>query len=169
VNVELHDIWISPGHDFKGRHGLGRLGHGVRRVAEVLCHAGKGIEGDRYHGENPGGKTQITFLSLEVVEEMRRTLGIALPDPSVLRRNVLLSGVDLNTLIGRKFRLGGLLFEGMEECRPCYWMDEAVGPGANAFLAGRGGLRCRILEDGILRCGPALLEVPDSGMENAGG
>ncbi|MFZ4716846.1 MAG: molybdenum cofactor biosysynthesis protein, partial [Chthoniobacterales bacterium] len=73
MNVELHDIWISPGHDFKGRHGLGRLGHGVRRVAEVLCHAGKGIEGDRYHGENPGGKTQITFLSLEVVEEMRRT------------------------------------------------------------------------------------------------
>jgi MOSC domain-containing protein YiiM len=82
---------------------------------------------------------------------------------------VLLSGVDLTTLIGRKFRLGGLLFEGMEECRPCYWMDEAVAPGANAFLAGRGGLRCRILEDGILRCGPALLEVPDYGVENAGG
>ena len=100
---------------------------------------------------------------------MRRTLGIALPDPSVLRRNVLLSGVDLNSLIGRKFRLGGILFEGVEECSPCYWMDEAVGPGANAFLTGRGGLRCRILEDGILRCGPALLEVADSGVENAGG
>jgi hypothetical protein len=47
-------------------------------------------------------------------------------------------------------------------------MDEAIGPGANAFLAGRGGLRCRILEDGILHCGPSLLEIIDSGVENTG-
>jgi FdhD protein len=58
--------------------------------------------------------------------------------------------------------LGGVLFEGVEECKPCYWMDAAVAPGANAFLAGRGGLRCRILEDGILSCGGAELETLDS-------
>jgi FdhD protein len=92
---------------------------------------------------------------------MCEALGIPAADPSALRRNVLVSGVDLNGLVGRRFRLGGVVFEGVEECKPCYWMDEAVAPGANAFLAGRGGLRCRILSDGALSCGVAELEAPD--------
>lgn len=159
MNIRIHDIWISPGHDFKGRHGLGRETHGTTRLEEAVCVAGMGIAGDRYHGENPGSKTQVTLLSLEVVEEMCRSLGIARPDYAVLRRNVLVSGIDLNDLIGKRFTIGDVEFEGVEECKPCYWMDEAVAPGANAFLVGRGGLRCRILADGTLRCGDAELNL----------
>lgn len=161
MRATIHHIWISPGHDFKGRHGLGRLGHGMQRLESAHCEAGKGIAGDRYHNENPGEKQQITFLSREVFGEMCSALGVAGIEASALRRNVLVSGIDLNGLIGRRFRLGGVLFEGVEECKPCYWMDEAVAPGANAFLAGRGGLRCRILDDGILACGEAELEMVD--------
>jgi FdhD protein len=159
MNIVIQDIWISPGHDFKGRHGLGRLDHGMTRVAEALCEAGLGIAGDRYHGKAPGAKTQITFLAREVADDMCRALGVANLDYSVLRRNVLVSGVDLNALIGKTFFINGVLFEGVEECKPCYWMDEAVASGANAFLAGRGGLRCRILSSGTLRCGETLLEM----------
>lgn len=159
MNIRIHDIWISPGHAFKGRHGLGRLHHGMTALEEAVCHAGQGIAGDRYHGEDPGAKTQVTFLSREVVDEMCRSLGVAEPDYSSLRRNVLVSGIDLNGLIGKTFALGGVVFEGVEECKPCYWMDEAVAPGANAFLAGRGGLRCRILAGGTLRPGAASLEI----------
>lgn len=159
MKVVVHDIWISPGHDFKGRHGKGRRNHGMMRVDEAVCEAGQGLAGDRYHGEDPGAKTQVTFLAREVVEEMCRTLGIDQPDYSSLRRNVLVSGVDLNSLIGATFAIDGVFFEGVEECKPCYWMDEAVAPGANAFLVGRGGLRCRILTGGTLRCGPADLEI----------
>jgi len=39
----------------------------------------------------------------------------------------------------------------MEECRPCYWMDRAIAPGAEQFLKGRGGLRARIFSNGELR------------------
>ena len=159
MKVVIHDIWISPGHDFKGRHGKGRRSHGMIRVDEAICEAGQGLAGDRYHGEDPGAKTQLTFVSREVVDAMCHTLGIAPPDYSSLRRNVLVSGVDLNSLIGKTFAIDGVFFEGVEECKPCYWMDEAVAPGANAFLAGRGGLRCRILAGGALRCGPAELEL----------
>jgi len=159
MKVVVHDIWISPGHDFKGRHGKGRRNHGMMRVDEAVCEAGQGLAGDRYHGEDPGAKTQVTFLAREVVEEMCRTLGIDQPDYFSLRRNVLVSGVDLNSLIGETFAIDGVFFEGVEECKPCYWMDEAVAPGANAFLVGRGGLRCRILTGGTLRCGPADLEI----------
>jgi FdhD protein len=160
--LRIHDIWISPGHDFKGRHGLGRESHGTIRLDEARCEAGLGIVGDRYHGKDPNSKTQVTLLLLEVVEEMCRHLGIPHLDYSVLRRNVLVSGIDLNGLIGKKFTIGEVEFEGVEECKPCYWMDEAVGPGANAFLAGRGGLRCRILTGGTLRCGDAEFNLPEA-------
>ena len=159
MKIIIDDIWISPGHDFKGRHGKGRRNHGMMRVEEVLCEAGRGLAGDRYYDEESGAKTQVTFVDRKVVDEMCRTLGIVRPDYSSLRRNVLVSGVDLNSLIGKTFAIDGVFFEGVEECKPCYWMDEAVAPGANAFLAGRGGLRCRILNGGILRCGENVLEL----------
>ena len=41
-------------------------------------------------------------------------------------------------------------FRGVEECRPCYWMDQAIAPGAEAWLKGKGGLRAKILSDGWL-------------------
>ena len=65
--------------------------------------------------------------------------------------DVITRGVDLNSLIGQEFEVQGVRFKGTEECRPCYWMDEAVAPGAEKFLKGRGGLRAQILCDGILR------------------
>jgi len=66
-------------------------------------------------------------------------------------------GMDLNALIGVRFTLGGIEFEGMDEARPCHWMNAVVAPGAEAWLRGRGGLRARIHTDGELGCGPAEL------------
>ena len=58
--------------------------------------------------------------------------------------------MDLEELIGKRFSLGDLEFEGTQEAAPCYWMDEACAPGVEEFLKGRGGLRCRILKGGSL-------------------
>jgi len=52
---------------------------------------------------------------------------------------VLLSGVDLNTLIGKRFSIGEVVFEGTEECTPCHWLNGAIGPGVEDFLKGRAG------------------------------
>jgi MOSC domain-containing protein YiiM len=57
----------------------------------------------------------------------------------------------LNSLIGEEFAVQGIQFLGVEECRPCYWMDQVLGPGAEAALKNRGGLRARILTSGQLR------------------
>ena len=129
------------------------------RVEEVVCDAGLGLAGDRYHGERPGSKTQVTFISRDVLDGMCRELGVASPDYSALRRNILVSGVDLNSLIGKTFMINGVAFEGIEECKPCTWMDEAVKLGALAYLAGRGGLRCKILIGGIIRCGETEIKL----------
>lgn len=149
LNVE--GIWISPGHDFRGRHGKSRLENGVVALAEVECAARRGLVGDRYFDFKEDFKGQVTFFSAEVLEELRKRYGDV--DAPALRRNVLVRGGVLEKFVGKKFVVQGVVFEGSEECKPCYWMNEAVGEGAEEFLKGkcRGGLRARILTDGKLR------------------
>lgn len=118
---------------------------------QVECVAGKGIIGDRFFDYKENYKGQITFFSLEVFEALCQELGVMNVNPSAVRRNVVVSGVDLNSLIGQEFEIQGVHFKGSSECSPCFWMDEAIGPGAEAFLKGQGGLRARILTDEVLK------------------
>ena len=120
-------------------------------VAEVECVAGKGIRGDRFFGYRHDYKGQITFFSMEVFRDVCARLGVSGVSPSAVRRNVIVEGVNLNEWIGRQFRIQGILFAGVCECKPCYWMDRAIAPGAEGLLKGRGGLRARILSNGTLR------------------
>ena len=96
----------------------------------------------------------ITGISALTVLAWTGAAALAEGDPAAFRRNVLTRGIDLNALIGRRFRLGEVELSGVEEARPCHWMDRAIGEGSCAGMAGRGGLRCRILKDGWLRVGP---------------
>ncbi|MGA3343243.1 MAG: MOSC domain-containing protein [Terracidiphilus sp.] len=112
--------------------------------------AGRGVEGDRFFDYKDNYKGQITFFSSEVFEELCNLLGVHDKSPGATRRNVITAGVDLNSLIEREFDVQGVRFSGVAECSPCYWMDKAIAPGAEEFLKGRGGLRARILTDGVL-------------------
>lgn len=120
-------------------------------VPEITCVAGQGVVGDRYFGHRPDFKGQITFFSHEVYARLCTQFHIHDRDTSVFRRNVIVTGTDLNTLIGKEFELQGVTFLGTEEARPCYWMNQAFGEGAEQALMGHGGLRARILTDGVLR------------------
>ncbi len=149
--MELLHLYISPGHNFRGHHGGPPGEHPVVEMPEVRCVAGRGIEGDRYYNEKPEFKGQITFFADEVYRTLCQQFGQSAKPPSVFRRNVITRGVDLNSLVGREFEIQGVRFFGTEACKPCYWMDQAFGPGAEAALQNRGGLRARILSDGVLR------------------
>lgn len=120
-------------------------------VPEVRCLAGQGLEGDRYVAKPEGHKGQITFFDWAVYRDVCAKQGDASKPPSVFRRNVIVEGLDLNAQIGKEFEIQGIRFFGTEECSPCYWMDRAFGPGTEAMLKGRGGLRARILTNGTLR------------------
>jgi len=150
-NCQILAIYISPGHNFFGRHNQSALAHEVVAVPEVDCVVGSGLVGDRFFGFKESYKGQITFFSSEVFDEVCATLGLLGKQPSALRRNVITKGLNLNELIGKTFSIQGIVFEGTEECRTCYWMDSALGPGAEAAMRGRGGLRARIIEGGKLR------------------
>lgn len=149
--MRVRHIFISAGHNFFGRYGQIAGTHPSVEVAEVECVAGYGLRGDRFFGYRPDYKGQATFFAAEVFEAARRELRVPELPPWAFRRNVITEGVDLNTLIGVRFELQGLEFEGVEEARPCHWMNQAVAPGAEVWMRGRGGLRCRILRGGWLR------------------
>ncbi|PYK29624.1 MAG: molybdenum cofactor biosysynthesis protein [Verrucomicrobia bacterium] len=150
VAVEICHLYISRGHNFFGHHGREPDEFPVVEVPTVECVAGHGIRGDRFFDYRDDYKGQITFFSLEVFNEMCDALELKDCSPSLVRRNVVTRGVDLSSLIGKEFELQGVRFSGMEECRPCYWMNGAIAPDAENFLKGRGGLRAKILTDGIL-------------------
>ena len=120
-------------------------------VPVIECFEGRGVRGDRYFDFEDDYKGQITFFSQEVFDELCGALQIQNSSPALARRNVITSSADLNQLIGQDFEIQGIRFHGMEECRPCYWMDRAFAPGALEFLKGRGGLRAKILSDGRIR------------------
>jgi len=159
MQVVVRHLFISPGHNFFGRHGQAAGEHATIGVNAITCHANKGIEGDRFYGYRPDYKGQITFFSWDIYEAAKRQFGVEALQPQAFRRNVLISGVDLPSLIGQRFTLGGVTFQGTEECRPCYWMNGAIAPGAEPWLRGHGGLRAKILTDGQLAVGPAELVV----------
>jgi MOSC domain-containing protein YiiM len=149
--IQVRQLFVSAGHNFFGHHGqlVGR--NPMIEVDQVACVAGRGISGDRFFDFKENYKGQITFFAMEVFDELRRELKLPRAQPGATRRNVVVAGVELNSLVGAEFQIQGVLFAGVEQCKPCYWMNFALGPGAEDWLQGRGGLRARILTDGILR------------------
>ncbi len=152
-HAELVEIWISSGNDFRGHHGMERGNHEIESLAEVECVAGMGLRGDRYFGYKPDFKGQVTFFDAAAVDAVRETFKQPDLSAGIFRRNIIVRGIDLASWVGKRFRFQGVEFEGSEECKPCYWMDEALAPGTEEFLKThfRGGLRARILSSGMLR------------------
>lgn len=150
-------IYISAGHDYWGRQGAGRLQHGIQEVPEVECVAQHGLRGDRYFHKKSGHKGQVTFLDAAVVEEVRHLFKLPKLPASIFRRNVILQGASLKDLLGKRFSLQGIEFEGSQECKPCHWMDRVIADGAEEYLKPhfRGGLRAKILSSGMLRSHPS--------------
>ena len=154
--MKIVALYISPGHNFFGHHGQEPDEYPTVAVGEVECVAGLGLKGDRFFDYKEDYSGQVSFFAKEVHDELCREFKLSDIPTSVYRRNVVTEGRDLNELIGQEFEVQGVKFFGYGECKPCYWMDRAVAPGAEKWLKGHGGLRARILSNGSLRTEIAL-------------
>jgi MOSC domain-containing protein YiiM len=150
MEPEIYRLYLSPGHNFFGHHGREPDDFPAIEVRALDCVRGRGIRDDRFFDYKVDYKGQITFFALEVFDQLCDALAGQDCSIALLRRNVITRGVDLNTLIDQEFEIQGVRFYGTGECKPCYWMDRAIAPGAESFLKGRGGLRARILSNGLL-------------------
>jgi MOSC domain-containing protein YiiM len=153
IEFEIRYLFVSAGHNFFGHHQKPPGTCANIEVPAIRCVTRQGIIGDRFYGHKNGQKGNITFFEDETYQDLCLQFGVWDRGPEVFRRNVITRGINLNELIGVEFELQGVHFFGNEECRPCYWMDRAFGPGAENLMKGRGGLRATILSDGVLRRG----------------
>jgi MOSC domain-containing protein YiiM len=121
-------------------------------VGRVEAVSGRGLVGDCYFDRPPDHKGQVTFFAEETWQRLCQEFATVNRSPGVFRRNVLVSGADLNSLVAAQFEVQGVRFQGTEYCKPCFWMDEAFAPGTLAALSDwtAGGLRARVLSDGWL-------------------
>lgn len=157
--VEITHLFVSPGHNYYGRHGKGSENFDIVDQDAIELVAGRGVKNDRFFDYKEDYKGQVTLFDHSVYERVMSEF--ELPDllPSAFRRNIVLKGIYLNDLIGNEFSLGGIKLSGSEEAKPCYWMDEACAPGVEKFLRGFGGLRCRIKKGGTLGKGIQELKL----------
>ena len=155
--ITIHHLYISPGHNYFGNKGATPGSHPTEDVAAVEVKSGAGLVGDRFFGRGADFDGHVTFFAWEVYQSLRNDVDLSIGTPAAFRRNVILSGIPLNQLIGQSFAIDGVQFLGTKHCAPCRWMDLGVAPGALAALKGRGGLRTQALSNGWLHRGAATL------------
>ncbi|MDZ5461408.1 MOSC domain-containing protein [Azohydromonas lata] len=148
----LEEIWLRTA---RGTAAVG--------VAEAVAMDGRGLQGDRSAAGRGGGRRQVTLIQAEHLPVLAALLGRPALPASLLRRNLVVSG--LNLLAARsplpavplRLWLGDEVeLEITGPCEPCSRMEEALGPGGYAAMRGHGGVTARVLRGGRLRVGDAV-------------
>lgn len=119
--------------------------------------AARGLVGDRYSGKT--GTRHVTLISREDLSAIASYLGLETVTPQQLRRNIVVSGLNLLALKDKRFRLGTALLEMTGECHPCSRMEETFGPGGYNAVRGHGGITARVLESGEARLGDPVISL----------
>ena len=130
-------------------------------VEQARAIATQGLEGDHRMSKTAGSARQVTLISEEFIQQIAHFTDRDSIDPALLRRNLVVSGVNLNALRYQRFQIGEALFEATALCHPCFRMETALGKGAVAAMIGHGGLCARILSSGTIRLGEQLVVCPE--------
>ena len=126
------------------------------QTAELLQD--RGLTGD-HSVKRAGGKRQVTLIQWEHLPVIAGLCGEAVIDPERLRRNLVVSGINLSSLRVRKFRIGDALLEGTGHCPPCSRMEVELGHGGFNAMRGHGGITARVLLGGTVSVGSPLVPV----------
>jgi MOSC domain-containing protein YiiM len=123
-------------------------------LGEVLATDG-GLLGDHYGG----GKREVTLIQAEHLPAIASLVGAPRVDPALVRRNLVVSGLNLFALKDRRFRVGEAVLEYTGACHPCSRMEEALGAGGYNAMRGHGGITARVLERGAIRRGDPVIAL----------
>lgn len=124
--------------------------------SDTMAIVERGLAGDHRIDKTPGSGRQVTIISAEFIAQTAHFLGRDDISPSLLRRNLVISGINLHALRHQQFTIGDALFEAGALCHPCSRMEEALGKGGVAAMLGHGGLCCRILRSGRITVGDTV-------------
>ncbi|HCH63990.1 MAG: MOSC domain-containing protein [Deltaproteobacteria bacterium] len=138
-----------------------------KRRAPLASHTadrlevGTGLATDHHSKRRPGGKRQVSLIQAEHLPAIAALSGHDHIDPALLRRNLVVSGIPLTALRGRRFTIGEALLEGTVLCHPCSRMETLLGPGGYNAMRGMGGLCARVLHAGSIAPGDPICALPD--------
>jgi len=136
---EVRWIGIRPGRD-----------ESMTILKEVQIDIDEGLIGDRFKGR-PESKRQVTLIQHEHLSVVASILDRESVDPALLRRNVVVSGINLLALKDKLFHIGDAVLEFTGLCHPCSKMERQLGPGGYNAMRGHGGITARVHKSGLVR------------------
>ena len=130
----------------------------ARTVAGTVALAGIGLADDRLgqRGESELSTRQVTLIQAEHLPVIAGLARVEFIDPIGLRRNLVISGINLLALKNAKLKVGAALLEIVGPCQPCSRMEETIGPGGYAAMRGHGGMTARVLVGGAINIGDVV-------------
>lgn len=130
-------------------------GQSMSVVKSVLADQGNGLSGDRFKARD--NAREVTFIQAEHIEAVASMMGVEQISPEILRRNIVVSGLNLLALKGKKFKVGDAVLEYTGLAHPCSKMEEALGPGGYNAMRGHGGITTSIVSSGQINLGDKVL------------
>ena len=120
-----------------------------------------GLVGDHYHGKS--GKREVTLIQYEHILTVASILQQNDLDPSLLRRNIVVKGINLLALKDREFQIGEAVLKYTGLCHPCSRMETNLGPGGYNAVRGHGGITAKVLETGQISLRDSVSILPSDG------
>ena len=131
----------------------------IQVVDSAQALVGLGLEGDHRCLKSPGSARQVTIISREYIHQIAQQLGMDFIDPTLLRRNLIISGMNMNLLRFQCLQIGEAIFETSALCDPCSRMDENLGAGGAAAMFGYGGLCAKVVKGGLIGVGDSVVRL----------
>lgn len=130
--------------------------------AELLLD--HGLAGDKA-GQKPGGKRQVTLIQAEYFPVMESLLENIKITPEKLRRNIVVSGINLSVLLRRSLKINDAVIEITGNCAPCKKMESTLGFGAFNAMRNHGGINAVVRKGGVINIGDEIKVCTDLSTE----
>lgn len=126
-----------------------------------------GVEHDHHCRPTRKSKRQVTLIQAEHIPVVEAILRRGKIDPALLRRNIVVSGINLAALKYQRFRIGAAVLDGSGSCPPCSRMEENLGPGGYAAMLSHGGITAVVVTEGVVNLGDTVSVVPELLVKNS--
>lgn len=132
----------------------------VLEIEKVKAAPGKGLEGDRFKG-SANGPRQVTLIQAEHLAAVASMMNKESVDPGLLRRNIVVQGINLLALKDKTFAIGTAVLEMTGLCQPCSKMEKALGFGGYNAMRGHGGITAKVIREGVIQVGDSVFVSED--------
>ena len=132
-------------------------GAAMKAIDEVEAIADRGLVGDRYKAS---GTRQVTLIQAEHLPVIGALVGREVT-PMIVRRNLVVRGINLLSLQKLRFAIGDVILVGTSACAPCAKMEDALGTGGFQAMRGHGGICATIERGGVIKLGDVVRVIAE--------